>query len=82
MFKKISLFSVFLLFVGCASNSDIDKLKCDISELQVKQEKLQQVVEQNTIHIEKCELKMKNCEKHCSDFNSKLDKVFKKSQQK
>jgi len=82
MFKKISVLAVLLFVVGCASSSDIDALKCEISELQLKQTKLQQIVDSNTAQIEKCDLKMKDCDKHCKDLSSKLDRVFKKAQQK
>lgn len=82
MFKKISIVAMFLFFVGCASSGDIDQLKCQIDELQAKQSKLQQVVNSNTAHIEKCDLKMKDCDNHCKDLSAKLDRVFKKSQQK
>ena len=80
--KKISLMLVFLFFVGCASTDDLEKLKCEISDLQVKQTQIEKVVAKQDLELQKCAANMKNCTEHCKDLSSKLDRVFKKAQQK
>lgn len=76
---KYTLLTLALLITGCASTSDVEKLDTRLSLVEKAQEKL-------NAEIQKCHTKMaenaQQCETHCKKLESKLDRVFKKAQQK
>ena len=81
--KGLFLVALLTTLSGCATNSDIEKLQSQINSLDSKtsgeyvelNSKIQEVKQQ-------CDLKHSQCDEHCKTLDSKLDRVFKKSQLK
>lgn len=77
--KKIIITSLLLLTTACASTSDINTLQSEIDTLRHNQVTLEKNVENVKTA---CDLKHAQCIEHCKAVDSKLDRVFKKSQHK
>lgn len=76
---KYVVLTLALLVTGCASTSDVEKLDNRVTLIEKAHVKLE-------AELQKCHSKMEDklqqCDVHCKKLESKLDRVFKKAQQK
>ena len=80
--KKMLFVSLLFLATACVSTSDIATLQSQIDSLKADQTSL---VKEVAVCKDKMAVAVEDkakCELHCKNFESKLDKVFKKSQHK
>lgn len=80
---KTMLFAVLMVVsVGCASTADLKSVSDQVALVQAKQLELESKIAALQTHVDKCDTHMNSCTEHCSQVDSKLDRVFKKAQQK
>ena len=79
---KYTILTLALLVTGCASTSELEKLDSRVTLVEKAQEKLNQEIQKCHVKMAQIEDKAQQCEAHCKKLESKLDRVFKKSQQK
>lgn len=77
---KYLVLTLAVLVTGCASQGDLDKLDARLSVTESSQTKLTAELQKCHSRIASLEDKVLKCEEHCKRLDSKLDKVFKKSQ--
>ena len=71
-----------VLLTGCATQGDLDILDSKIAALEASNTKLAQAIKDCDSKVAHFDSKVKQCEAHCKTIESKLDKVFKRSQYK
>ena len=81
--KILSIFLVALFaLTGCASTSDLEALQGRVSAVESATKVSSSEISALKDKVAKCEAKMEKCDTHCKTLESKLDKMFKKSQYK
>lgn len=83
---KIAIVALILFVTGCASTSDLEHVQSQVSELSTKVDLLAVDVSSAKSSAESALAKSSaaetaavNAEKACKDINSKLDRLFKKT---
>ena len=71
-----------VLLTGCATQGDLDILDSKIAALESSNTKLALAINECDSKVAHIDAKVKQCDLHCKKLESKLDRVFKKSQQK
>ena len=80
--KKMLFVSLLFLVTACASKSDIVTLQSELDSLKADHASLAKEVTVCKDKMSEVAGDKAKCELHCKNFESKLDKVFKKSQYK
>ena len=80
--KKVLFISSLVVLAGCASTSDFEQLQDRVNLIESSQNQLAQHVKKCDNTLSELALKSEKCVLHCKAIDSKLDKVFKKSQYK
>ena len=78
----IMVVMVAMCATGCASVGDVEALQSQVSALESNDKVVASEISALKSKALVCETKHADCDKHCKAIETKLDKVFKKSQYK